>query len=142
MSLTMNPAYIPGRGSPFLDQDEAFLYRLRMVLETRPGQLPWRPDFGCDLGPLLGQACTPQRIAEARWRIESALRRWLPDLELVSCRVRCVTQSENARPSPSPESGLLGLGTQVGLVVDMALREGGAVRTVSLPEPLLAPWSL
>lgn len=140
MRTVLNPAHIPGVTSPFLAPDDALFYRLRLVLETRPGQIPWRPDFGCDLGPLVGQPSTPQRLAELRWRVESAIRRWLPDLELVACRVRITALGVRLGPSPSPESGLLGLGTQVGLQVDVAVREQGEVRAITLPDPIAQPW--
>jgi phage baseplate assembly protein W len=38
--------------------------RVRMVLGTRPGQLPWRPTFGCDLDRFVGQPVTTSRLEE------------------------------------------------------------------------------
>lgn len=111
-----------GVRDPYLRGDRAFAERIRMILETRPGALPWRPDFGCNLDDLVGQPATPQRVGEARWRVEHALRRWLPEVKIARCTVQ-VTRVESGSEAmrqqgvPIAESALLAFGTQAALEV-------------------------
>lgn len=71
--------------------------RVRMVLETRPGRLPYQPEFGCDLEPLAGGTSAQPRLAETRLRIQTALARWIPDVTIVSCKVELI-DLEGAQP--------------------------------------------
>jgi phage baseplate assembly protein W len=72
---------------------EDLAQRVRLVLETQPGRVPWEPTFGCDLEGLVGNTAAQTRIAEARMRITGALRRFLPDASMVSCKVELVERS-------------------------------------------------
>lgn len=122
MSEIMDPALTLGARQPYVRGERAFAERIRMILETRPGTLPWRPDFGCDLDDLIGQPATVQRIGEARWRVEHALRRWLPEVKVNSCQVQ-LSRAEGGgedvrrRDVPMAESALLALGMQATLEV-------------------------
>lgn len=115
---------------PWLSAEEELIQRVRLVLETRPGQLPWRPDFGCDLEPLVGQPATSGHLRELQWRVEQALARWLPELTVERCVVRVVPQdlgAEGPLPgTPTAEGAVLGLGTQadVSLQLDLSGPEG------------------
>lgn len=127
----LHPALTLGTRRARVSEDETIAERIRLVLETRPGTLPWRPDFGCDLGPLVGQPATTQRVNEARWKVEQALRRWLPELELTRCEVHVVYADVGAGrvrylEVPLAESSLLSLGTQAGLeiVIDVETPSG------------------
>lgn len=62
--------------------------RVRLVLETRPGQLPYLPEFGCDLEGLLGATASEPRLAEVKLRIVGALQRFVPGVRVRSCEVR------------------------------------------------------
>lgn len=62
--------------------------RLRMVLETQTGQLPYLPTFGCDLSRLVGRTVHQARLTEARLRISGALQRWMGDLDIVEVKTR------------------------------------------------------
>lgn len=122
MPVLLHPSLLLGPRKPRVSEDETIAERIRLVLETRPGTLPWRPDFGCDLGPLVGQPANSQRLNEARWKVEQALRRWLPELELTRCEVNVVFADVGPGrvrylEVPLAESALLSLGTQAGLEI-------------------------
>jgi len=110
-----------------LHPSERLSQQIRMVLETRPGQIPWRPEFGCDLTSLIGEPATAQRLQEARWRVEQAIEKWLPGVELLQCTLR-VTPTPGAaealkNPSvPLAESAMLSLGVQANLEVLLELQ--------------------
>ena len=122
----LSPALPFGARDPWLRGDVAWAERVRIVLETRPGTLPWRPDFGCDLGKLVGQPATPARVGEVRWKIEQAVRRWVPSVRVARCRVELVPLDDGDAVKSGPklplaEVALLCLGTQVALEVSLDL---------------------
>lgn len=124
MTAIMHPSVPLGTSQAWTDGDAGFAERIRVILETRPGMLPWRPDFGCDLDRLVGQPATPQRINEARWRVEQAIRRWLPEVKLNQCVVSLVRVHEGSgavrfRDVPIAEAALLSLGTQAALEIHL-----------------------
>lgn len=100
-----------------LDRAEALTARVRMVLETRPGRLPWRPDFGCDLEGLAGQPATGATLQLARMRIEEALERWVPHVEIRRVDVRFATREgqglgRSSAEVPPAEAALMKIGAQ------------------------------
>ena len=116
--------------------------RVQLVLETRPSQLPWNPEFGCDLSHLLGKAATPQRVNEAQFRVEGAVRRWLPEMTLNDCRVNTrsfdvsTVQSHREGSIPVAESALVSLGTQAKLEVELDIEtEAGEMSLEAEVEP-------
>lgn len=136
-----DPALTLGERRPFLAGEDALASRIQMVLETRPGDVPWRPQFGCDLSSLVGQPATTQRVNEARWRVEEAVRRWIPEATLVRCDVRVVVFDHGARTRhprtvPLAESALLSLGTEAALEVELDVEtEQGPVSIEAVFEP-------
>lgn len=126
------------RGARASSEEELIGERIRMILETRPGQVPWRPDFGCDLSSLAGQPATNKRVGEARWRIQSALQTWLPDVEIRDVNVRVLptgTASANLRlPTvPVAETALLSLGMQARLEVHVEVGIPTGIFTLRAP---------
>lgn len=115
-----------GARDPWLRGDAAWAEQVAMVLETRPGTLPWRPEFGCDLSSLVGQPATAARLGEAKWKIEAAVRRWVPPLKVARCVVS-VVRLERAGDGgfppavPLAEAALLSLGAQAALEVALDL---------------------
>lgn len=137
-----HPAVVLGGRQPRLDPASALVERVRMVLETRPGLSPWRPDFGCDLAGLTGQPATAATLQMARSRVEAALRRWVPDAAIVRCDVRIVTELGAAAGSAGPEiplaeAALLRLGASTWLEVRVELR--AALGTVTVETALRPP---
>ncbi len=122
-----------------LSPEEALAAQIRMVLETLPGQLPWRPDFGCSLSDLVGQPATGQALSRARVHIEEALRRWLPEVTVARCQVRVVTRlgaPERPREVPLAEAAIIPLGTHAELAIDLDLETAlGAVALQALISP-------
>ena len=105
---------------------EKIAQKIRLILETKPGSIPWRPKFGCDLSSLVGQPATNQRLHEARWRVEQALERWMPDVEVLECRLRVIPRGNSLSalkdPSvPLAESSILSLGIEANLEIHLEL---------------------
>lgn len=113
-----------GGAQPLLSGTEGLEARLRLLLGTRPGDLPWRPEFGCDLRGMIGQPATEARLAEARWRIEAAIRRWIPGIRVQTCRIRITPEGEIARDPRGlsvAECALLRLGVQAAIELEIGV---------------------
>lgn len=111
-------------GALALHGDAELAARVRMVLETRPGTLPWRPDFGCDLAALVGEPATSARMGEVRWKVEQAVRRWVPAVKVARCRVTVVPLREDDAgfaQAPLAERAVVALGTRALLEVSLEL---------------------
>jgi phage baseplate assembly protein W len=126
MTIIFDPSIPMGVDDPWLRYERAMAIRVRMVLETRPGQIPWRPNFGCDLQSLVGEAAGPQLINQARWKVESALKRWIPDATIDQVSVNVVVSPQmdkmsSHREVPTAEAALLTVGIQAALQVDVEL---------------------
>ena len=110
-----------------LERGQRTIARIRSILETRPGTLPWRPDFGVDLASLVGSALTQSQLDRVRAAVEAALDQWAPDIEVIGCEVHAVTAfgaspGGRDRTIPLAEGALVRLGTQASLRVDLSLR--------------------
>ena len=66
--------------------------RVRMVLGTRPGQLPWRPTFGCDLDRFVGMPLTASRLDDMATLVRDAIERHMPEVDIIECGVRVETR--------------------------------------------------
>ena len=127
-----------GRPARHLGEDEALALRVQRLLETRPGTLPWEREFGCDLDDLVGAAATGVRLSEARWRVQQALARWLPELRVSRCEVRAVRSDGRAealhryREVPPAEAALLSLGVQASIEIDLDLNSPGGPLAVAV----------
>jgi hypothetical protein len=120
----LHPAVPLGAARPRQQGLDALESRLRLVLETRPGRLPWRPDFGCDLVNLQGEPATPANLSRAAFVVEVALQRWLPDVKVQRCEVRAdpLPSPHGRDPStPAGEGALLSLGVHAELRVELDL---------------------
>lgn len=120
--MILHPAL--SMGAPALHGDAELGARVRMVLETRPGTLPWRPEFGCDLADLVGKPATSAKIGEVRWKIEQAVRRWVPSVRVARCRVAVVPLREDGADfarAPLAERAVMALGTRALLEVSLEL---------------------
>lgn len=60
---------------------------IMQVLGTRPGELPWRPDFGIDLEYYRQKNATGTLSREVAEDVSSALQTWEPRIEIASCQV-------------------------------------------------------
>ncbi len=115
--------------------------RVQMVLDTRPGQLPWRPDFGCDLGTTVGESITDASLAVVRWRIMDAISRWVPEVTIMDLQLDLVRDDgmgiDSAdRRIPIAEAALVRFGVQSSIHVRLELEtvEGPLVLDASVAE--------
>ena len=137
----LHPSLALGAHKPFLPHAETVVTRLQILLETRPGQLPWNREFGCDLTSMLGRAASPQRVSEARFKIESSVRRFLPGIDMKACRVKAVTglgsvATHRERQIPIAESALVALGTEARLEVELDIvTDAGMMSVEAAVEP-------
>lgn len=121
----LKPELRIGDPGPGVDGRAEVVQRVLTVLSTRPGILPWRPDFGTALDDLLGQPASPTLLNEAEWRVRDAMARWMPDTPVLSCRAEAVLPPQRrmseASPGWDPERGLLALGGEAELRVHLVL---------------------
>jgi phage baseplate assembly protein W len=98
--------------------------RVRLVLETAPGKLPYLPELGCDLEGLVGATGGAPRLAEVQQRITGALHRWVPGVRVRSCEVRQVplAAARAARgATPVAEAALASAGISARLEVHVVV---------------------
>jgi phage baseplate assembly protein W len=88
------PVRISGGEIATVAHEDDIAEAIRLVLDTTPGERVMRPDFGAGLRALAFEPINTTTIALARHRVEEALIRWEPriDVEDVS-----VTPDEQAR---------------------------------------------
>ena len=110
-----------------VSEDAWLAQRLRVVLETQRGSLPWRPDFGCNLARFVGQPLTPSRLEALQREVEESLRRELADVRVTDVDIQMLTshgmgRKRDLRRLPVAERSLVQLGThctiQVGITVE------------------------
>jgi len=137
----LHPSLTLGVKKPYIQGGEAAVERLRMVLETRPGAVPWSETFGCDLVGFIGQTADGATVSRAKWQVETAIRTWLPDLQLGATRVKVVNNQERSRSYrepqiPTAESALVSLGTQARFDVELDIHtEEGMMSIEAVVEP-------
>lgn len=102
--------------------------RLRMVVETAPGTMPWRPRYGLSLADLAGESLTVPRLATARWRVLRALGEAFPEGRVLRCDlhvVRVDSRSGTDRTLPAAERALVALGSAAHVEIDVAIELPG-----------------
>lgn len=94
---------------------EGAVAKVMVLLGTQPGELDWRPEFGCNLRQFRHKNLTPSLEAVARARIQDAFDRWLPSLVLTNAtferdkrtfRVRVFFNSRTGSATPRFPSDL------------------------------------
>ena len=126
MKKILHPSLTLGSRKPFLSQRESALARLDMILQTREGDVPWSPRFGCDVTGLIGEPATPDKINETRAIVENTIQRWLPGATVNKCQVQLVSLGGYANTYrdvsiPVAESALVAMGTEAGLELKIDL---------------------
>lgn len=112
--------------------DAVIAQRIRSVLETRTGDIPWRPRFGCDLGRFVNQPLTPEALSGVRSEIRRAIQRQLSDVRVLDVKIQVLTPlgvhaARGLRQLPVAERALVQLGTHATLDVDLELSVDGRV---------------
>jgi len=131
MANSLSPAARFAEPARTLTPGQAWAERLRILLSTRPGTMPWRRGFGVDVDWLLGQPLTGTNLNLLKWRVRAAITDWLPQLEVRNLTVRVVSDHMRARGMrdrtiPIAESALLpyGAGGRVEIQLDVVSPEG------------------
>ena len=112
-----------GAMRPYQSTEEALVDRISLVLQTRPGQIPWRPEFGCQLEEMLGAQASGSQG------------RFLPDIEVAGVRVRVIPM-EGSRDRfklaeiPVAERALVGAGAGAVLQVDVDIETDAGILTI------------
>lgn len=119
---------------------ETLAERLRMVLETQPRQIPWRPEFGCDLDGLVGTPMTPSWLSDAEARIRAAIQRWVPGVRVRKCEVRPMMSlgarmDGRHRSLPTAEASIVPFGADASLEVQLDLDTPDGALTLQLDIP-------
>lgn len=83
---------------------EETIARVRLVLETAPGRVPWRKELGCDLDPLAGEPLARQAIHRAQTLVSSSIAKWIPDVKVLNCTARI--RLEDMPPGGARSPGL------------------------------------
>ncbi len=128
------PDIVLGLGARGLARpSEALAQRIQLVLSTRPGDLAWKPEFGCDLAQLVGTPTSNVTRVLAETAITAALQTWIPEVSVRSCHVAARTLPSPAWSPQGPvERALIPLGTQATLAVDLVLDAGEGPAALSL----------
>ncbi len=126
MKRILHPSLTLGARKPFLSNRDSILARLDMVLHSRVGDIPWRPEFGCDVTGLVGEPATPARIQQTRALVERTVQEWLPDVTVNDCAVQLVHSGGVANTHrevgiPVAESALVAMGTESNLELKLDL---------------------
>ena len=117
---TLHPSLTLGARKPYQDATQTALTRIDIILNTRPGDLPWNSEFGCDVTDLVGESSTPERVENTKGKVEKALGKWLPNAILHSCDVQLVNGlsgvvTHREANVPTAESALASSGTDARL---------------------------
>lgn len=128
-----SPKLLLGRGEPSYSGSTALRARATLLLRTRPGELPWMKDFGCDLGAALGHPATPAALQQLEGAAREALARFMPDVEVTRCEARRVSPTLAPEDARRGSSALLPHGAQTTLTLLVELRGPGGATTLTLP---------
>ncbi len=135
MSKRLQNSVPLGAMRPYQSREEALIDRISLVLQTRPGQIPWRPEFGCQLEGMLGAQASGAQVVQARYAVEQALGQFLPDVDVAAVRVRAVPiQGSRDRfklaEIPVAERALVGAGAGAVLQVDVDIETDAGILTI------------
>ena len=130
MRKILHPSLTLGARKPKVSNAESTLARVKMVLHTVKGDVPWRPYLGCDISTLIGEAATPERINIIKKAVVRALEDWVPHAEVRGCTIQLINESSlvshHREPGiPTAESALVAMGTQVKLEMKIDLNVEG-----------------
>ena len=68
---------------------------IEIVLGTSPGERQMRPEFGCDIYELVGEANTASLRGMVREKVRDALMRWEPRIDVLDVRVESPGEQKN-----------------------------------------------
>ncbi len=91
------PPRLDSRGQIELVHEEQDVEEaIRMILMTRKGERPMRPEFGCEIHDLVFAPNDPSTVGLARRYVEEALGMWEPRIDVLDVRSVTNGQQESA----------------------------------------------
>ena len=76
-------------GAPAVEQ------AITIILGTSPGERVMRPEFGCGIWELVMEANTAQLHGRVQARVQEALTRWEPRIDVLAVRVEAPPDQKN-----------------------------------------------
>jgi phage baseplate assembly protein W len=123
-------ALTPKRGVAMVTGDAAVRQAVLLLLSTRPGERVMRPDYGCDLTPLVFAPNDDTTAGLAMHFVRRAIERWEPRVRIVRLDAapdpveRDGGQSEPGRLRIDLEYRVRATGHQERLVLPLTLADG------------------
>jgi hypothetical protein len=119
---------------------EETIARVRLVLETAPGRVPWRKELGCDLDPLAGEPLAREAIQRAQAIVAGAVRRWIPEVEVLACTAQIRVEDMPVGGARSPglpvaEASLVPFAAHATLDIHLVLQGPSGVLDLDLSLP-------
>jgi phage baseplate assembly protein W len=78
-----------------VEGEEAIEQAIRIILGTSPGERVLRPEFGCGIWELVMEANTAQLHGRVQTRVNEALMRWEPRIDVLGVRVESPPEQKN-----------------------------------------------
>jgi uncharacterized protein len=75
--------------------EELVIQGIEIVLGTSPGERQMRPEFGCTIYELVGEANTAALRGMVREKVKEALLRWEPRIDVMDVRVESPDGQKN-----------------------------------------------
>ena len=79
----------------FVSGEELVIQGIEIVLGTSPGERQMRPEFGCGIYELVGEANTVALRGLVKERVTEALRLWEPRIDVLDVRVEAPDAQQN-----------------------------------------------
>jgi len=79
----------------FVSGEELVIEGIEIVLGTSPGERQMRPEFGCGIYELVGEANTVALRGLVKERVREALTRWEPRIDVLDVRVEAPDEQLN-----------------------------------------------
>jgi phage baseplate assembly protein W len=84
-----------GRRMSFLGGETKIRQSIWLILSTAPGERLMRPEFGCGIHDLVFQPNTATLRGSVQARVQEALVRWEPRIDVVDVRVETPPEARN-----------------------------------------------
>ena len=79
----------------FVEAEQAVEQAITIVLGTSPGERVMRPEFGCGIWELVMEPNTAQLHGRVQARVQEALTRWEPRIDVLAVRVEAPPDQRN-----------------------------------------------
>lgn len=79
----------------YVSDEEAVSQSIEIILSTSPGERQMRPEFGCGIHELVGEANTAALRGMVRETVRDALIRWEPRIDVLDVRVDSPESQKN-----------------------------------------------